>query len=375
MNGLVIMSAGSMVRLCRSCFWFLTLSMISSLQIHAQAQSLSSSTPQTTTKLQWIDLGKAVDTLDLQKKGYYFLNRMTLLGPKTIGFLDFRRESVLAFDFSSGLQQAYTEEWIYPLGEGAHQVGNLFDIQPSLEGVLLTDVVNRRVSEWSRKGEWTRNIDLENVTPSRLATCKDGSFYVLLENHHIKGMLAYVDSNHTLQSHFQRVSRFHESSIFHRDGALVCAQNNLVFGAFYFDYLRSYAPDGTLRWSRNLMGFEKNEKLLVQGENDLGRYFTINPKARRSIGNIHSVQNDLWVSFSGRSDGLMTRIDVYHSQTGEYIQSIKTQEVFSEFVVSSEGVFLHYVDEDSESTHVIRYELPSSYQYGASVWGNTSSNP
>jgi hypothetical protein len=113
----------------------------------------------------------------------------------------------------------------------------------------------------------------------------------------------------------------------------------------------------------------------VQGENDLGRYFTINPKAKRSIGNIHAFDQTLWISFSGRTDGLMTRLDLYNTETGDYIKSIRTGERFSEFVVGDNGVLLHYVDEDSESTHVVRYPLPSTDQYGASVWGNTSSKP
>lgn len=324
----------------------------------AYAQSLTDVTPQKTDRLKWIDLGGAMDTLDLQSKGYYFLNRMTLLDDYSLAFLDFRRESVIAFDISSGLHLAYAEEWIYPLGEGTHQVGNLFDIQPSPNGLLLTDVVNRRISEWTLRGEWDRNIQLDRMTPSRLATCNDGSFFVLLENHHVKGMFAYLNTEAEVEAHFQRIPRFNQSSIFHRDGAVFCDQNRLVFGAFYFDYLRSYLPDGTLRWSRDLVGFEENKNLLVQGENDLGRYFTINPKAKRSIGNIYAFNQTLWISFSGRTDGLMSRIDLYDSETGDYLQSIRTGTLFSEFVVGATGVLLHYVDEDSESTRVVRYSLP-----------------
>ena len=339
------------------------------------AQSLTDVTPQKTDRLKWIDLGEALDTLDLQSKGYYFLNRMTLLNDHSLAFLDFRRESVIVFDMSSGLHQAYGEDWIYPLGEGTHQVGNQFDIQPSSSGLYLTDVVNRRSVEWTLKGEWDRTIELDRVTPSRLATCTDGSFYVLLENHHKKGMFAYLDTEGIIKAHFQQIPRFSQSSIFHRDGAILCNQNRLLFGAFYFDYLRSYNSDGTLRWSRDLVGFEENEQLLVQGENDLGRYFTINPKAKRSIGHIHVFDQMLWISFSGRTDGLMTRLDLYNTETGDYIKSIRTGELFSEFVVGDNGVLLHYVDEDSESTQIVRYPLPTGDQYGASVWGNTSSKP
>ena len=188
-------------------------------------------------------------------------------------------------------------------------------------------------------------------------------------------MFAYLDTEGIIKAHFQQIPRFSQSSIFHRDGAVLCNQNRLVFGAFYFDYLRSYNSDGTLRWSRDLVGFEENEQLLVQGENDLGRYFTINPKAKRYIGHIHVFDQMLWISFSGRTDGLMSRIDLYDSETGDYLQSIRTGTLFSEFVMGDNGVLLHYVDEDSESTHVVRYPLPSTDQYGASVLGNTSSKP
>lgn len=340
-----------------------------------KAQSLTEVNPQKTDKLQWLNLGEPLDTLDLQSKGYYFLNRMTLLNDHTLAFLDFRRESVIAFDMSPGLHQAYGEEWIYPLGEGTHQVGNLFDLQPSSSGLFLADVVNRRIVEWTSKGEWSRNIEFDRVTPSRLATCSDGRFFVLLENHHPKGLFTYVDTKGTIKAHFQKIPRFSQSSIFHRDGAVLCDQHRLFFGAFYFDYLRSYNSDGSLRWSRDLVGFEENEKLLVQGENDLGRYFTINPRAKRSIGNIQVFDNKLWISFSGRTDGLMTRLDLYDPETGDYIQSIRMGERFSEFVVGRLGILLHYVDEDSESTHIVRYPLPSTDQYGASVWGKTSSKP
>ncbi|MDR9446561.1 MAG: hypothetical protein RI519_02350 [Balneolaceae bacterium] len=375
MNSLKNYYAGSVQRPCFYVRLIALAFMVSFAVSPSHAQSLTEVTPQNTDRLQWIGLEEALDTLDLQSKGYYFLNRMTLLDEHSLAFLDFRRESVIAFDLSTGLHQAFGEEWIYPLGEGTHQVGNLFDIQPSSRGLFLTDVVNRRIIEWTTKGEWDRNIELDRVTPSRLATCQNGSFFVLLENHHRKGLFAFVDDQAKVKAHFQQIPRFSQSSIFHRDGAVLCTNNRLFFGAYYFDYLRSYESDGTLRWSRDLVGFEQNEKLLVQGENDLGRYFTINPKAKRSIGNIQEFDNTLWISFSGRTDGLMTRVDLYNTETGDYIQSIRMDEHFSEFVVGSMGLMLHYLDEDSESTHVVRYPLPPTNQYGESVLGKTSSNP
>lgn len=319
---------------------------------------------------EWINLFDAPDKvweLDLASYGLFTLNRMTSNGDGWLAFLDYEDEQIVLLNARNVTEWSpKTDDLFKKIGHGIgnspSQFGNTFDVKfTSAEELIVTDIMHARLSKWNRSGKFLGVMSFEDIVPSRITVCPDGTLYLLLQNYTRKGMIARVNpKDGRVENVFQRVNRFDLQSVFHRDGSMTCHGSDLLYAAYYFDFLKRYAPNGDVTYSRTLTGFTPNEKLIEQGENELGAYIRRSPSARRSVGELYLHEGLLFAGFSGNSDSILRRLDLYDPVSGFYLGTIPMEEPFEEFVIDKTGIYVLTSPTDTKPPRIIHYEWEGS---------------
>jgi hypothetical protein len=312
---------------------------------------------------EWIELlptPEKKDEVNLGEYDLYSLNRMTGNGNGLLAFLDYEDEKIVIIDGKSLSESFFFRKIGGEPGSKESQFGNTFDLKFSSENeIIVADLTNAQLSKWKTDGQFSGILSLEKIVPSRLSVCEDGSIYLLLQNYQRRGLIARIDpSTGKTISIFQKISRFDLQSVFHRDGAITCHGSDLLYSAYYDDFIKRYQQDGEVQYSKKLMGFEPNEKLVLSGENEEGMFIRRNPDARRSVGEMVVLENRLYVGFSGNQDMLMRRIDIYNPASGVYMGTIPIPEPFEEFVIDSTGLYILTPPRYDDPPRLIRYWLP-----------------
>lgn len=308
--------------------------------------------------IQLFDMPVLEYKLDLSEFKLLTLNRMTGNGKGMLAFLDYSDEQIVLFDPNTSESLIPFKKFGGGLGQNPEDIGNSFDIKFLADDeLIITDIANNRLSKWNTDGSFSGIMKLESIVPSRIAMCDDGTLYLLMQNYSKAGTITRIDvhSGKPLST-FQKVKRFDMQSVFHRDGSLVCHNGELIYGAYYLDFLKRYDPEGKIHYSQKVMGFKANEELVITGDNEMGSFIRRSPEARRSIGELRIFKNYLFVGFSGDSDSLLRRIDVYDPMSGFYLGTIPMQEPFEEFEIDETGLYVLTSPLPHTPPYLIRYE-------------------
>lgn len=331
------------------------------------AQDLDEREPQISRYLDYLDTPYPKFRLSLDSLEQFTLNRMTGNRAGRLAFLDYMDEQVVTVD--AGSREDATRSFVKfggGLGEGPREFGNTFDVKfLNRDHLLVADLSNSRITQWDTQGTFVKGVPMEELIPSRLAVCGDGSLYVILQNYTRNGMFALVDPEGEVRNVFQRISRFSRQSVFHRDGSIVCDGGDLIYAAYYFDFIRRYRPDGSLVYSRSIMGFEPNKTLVTTGSNEMGSYITRSPDARRSVGEMDVMGGRLFMGYSDHVDGLMRQIDLYDPETGEYEATIPFPELFEEFALDANGIYVVTPAFEDEPAELVLYAWPERLAHWA----------
>lgn len=372
--------------------WFMM-----TISIPVIAQELSPSNPDQISDFEsrqpqpseWINLFQEPtrkSEIDLSKHGQLTLNRMTSNGEGLLAFLDYADEQIVLFDATQNLDSARFIKIGHGIGNRLSQFGNTFDIKfLGKEELLVTDIMHSRITRWDVQGAFKESMAFDEIVPSRITICPDGTLYILLQNYDRKGMIARVNlKTRKVEKIFQRVNRFDLQSVFHRDGSMTCDDSELLYSAYYFDFLKRYTSGGDVAYSRTLTGFTPNEVLVEQGDNELGAYIRRSPEARRSVGEIFIFGGALFAGFSGNSDALMRRIDLYDPSSGFYLGTIPIEEPFEEFVIDLTGIYILTPPTEQKPPRIIQYiwdenkkipRVEPDVRDHKTVSGKTSSKP
>ena len=351
------------------------------------AQEMDARAPQTAAYLDYHPSPYPRFRVSLDSLEQFTLNRMTGNRAGRLAFLDYMDEQVVMFEAGTRESAGASIRKIGGgQGEGPMEFGNSFDVKFAADDrILVADLSNSRISEWDSDGRFVKGISMDELIPSRMAVCQDRSLYLVLQNYTRNGMFARIDSEGEVLKIFQRISRFSRQSVFHRDGSVVCDRGDLIYSAYYFDFIRRYRPDGTLVYSRSIMGFEPNKTLVISGSNEMGSYITRSPDARRSVGEMELMGGKLFLGYSDHTDGLMRRIDIYDPETGDYESTIPMPELFEEFTLDAGGIFVVTPPFENTPAELVLYDWPSELaglmrksegeRTHMTDSGNTSSNP
>lgn len=297
--------------------------------------------------------------LNLAEHNLLTLNRMTGNGKGMLAFLDYSDEQIVLYNPHSSENQLPFTKIGGGMGQDLEDIGNSFDVKFLTEHeLIITDIANARLSKWRTDGSFAGVIKTESIVPSRLTLCEDGTLYVLMQNYSREGTITRVDlkSGKAIAT-FQKVKRFDMQSVFHRDGSLICHKGELIYGAYYLDFLKRYNSNGKIQYSQKLMGFKANKELVISGDNEMGSFIRRSPEARRSVGELRIYQNYLFVGFSGHPDALLRRIDIYDPSTGFYLGTIPMPELFEEFEIDDTGLYVLTPPTPEEPPYLIRYAM------------------
>ncbi len=223
-------------------------------------------------------------------------------------------------------------------GKGPGEFQNVLTTEIDQNEIYVAAIENRKISKWSLDGEMIKEypIRTKNVFPTRMTVCNEAPFlYILSRQYWRDGILHVYNKEVGHIKSFAKVSGRDEQHVFYNEGYLTCDDSgNLYHSLMYVNKIRKYSPSGELILEREVYGIEENKEIL---EVD-GRWTSLHKEAKTIGGDIHTLDEKLYVAFSGIRPRRFTTIDVYSTDKIEYQYSIEMPNQFLNFAINQDNI-------------------------------------
>ena len=149
-------------------------------------------------------------------------------------------------------------------GRGPKEFTGAFDLSmyPN-DDVIVADKEQHKVSIWKSSGELIKEVKLpRGLIASRLTTCDDRSFYLISRLYKEDGIIRAFNASAEPEFSFQTLEEGDARSVFVYDGSLDCTNGALYYAGRYKEFIRKYDSTGELIYSRSVVDFEPNDKII-----------------------------------------------------------------------------------------------------------------
>lgn len=337
--------------------FFILMILISFAADFAYSQNDWSSEPQTTKTIIFKDSLVLEKKINLEEREIFTLRLIDIDTKGNIVGFGFSHYNIFYFNIANNYEQITIGDG---RGGGPKEFRGVFDLKFSKSGdIWVSDKDQYRLSRWSSSGKLIKNIVLsKNIQPTRIAVCPNSSIYILSRSYNKNGILHRVTDEGKLILTFQQLDTELARSPFYFDGQMACYNENLFFAGQYNEFFRKYDKNGTLEFSKSIVGFEPNNKIIEESKNGKVLRRTLSDEAKQASGDIYYNNGKVWIGYSGKKDGWLYRIDVYDPENGSYIYSYPLKIPAKEFAINGNKVaVLEYAGKPG-TVNLAIYTLP-----------------
>ena len=285
-------------------------------------------------------------SFNLSERGYYRLAGVSITYDADYAVInDLGQTKIYRVDLTSGdiLVLGGTE------GRGPGENLTMWETTVDMDGtIFVTDYDKRAVSKWDIHNGYITEFNKlgKHVIPARIAVCQGKDIVYMLSAQYWKnGLLHKYDKSMNRQGSFFKIEKEEENSWLVTDGTLGCdGQGNLYYATMYQNFIRKFNPSGALVFEREVVDFEVNRDLVKRE----GRWITRNKHARVANGEMHVLNNFLFVSFSGTKGTVYGIVDIYDSNTSDYVSSIQFDRKFYSYDMVENTIVTLSEDENGD---------------------------
>lgn len=232
-------------------------------------------------------------------------------------------------------------------GKGPGEYLNPIDVEISNDGsIYVIDSPLRRLDKWSQSGELIESKLFDSYAPYRMTFIENSNeLYIFTPSE--DRLFHRYDSNYNHLSSFQTASDSLNAGFFLKNvylsGELDSDHNHIYYAGYGNHFLKKYSTEGKLLFSRVMIEKIAPPSLVSETvDNGNGEMLKKSDDFKAAAQTIVLYQNKIFVLYLGNDFDLIGRtIDVYDSDTGDYIYSLKISSKYRRahsFAIDSQSV-------------------------------------